>query len=287
MPSPVGDVETANNLKKYFSGYDTWQSFFSFFCCLACDLLYTQTYPDEVDLQELYSTVAHNEVGQDGPALDATHTWLAKQFVAEGLRHRGGRPRTLEIGPDTGRFASAFVEQVEVSAIDFVEPNLSVWADLRRRFGDESTVVGSISEVNPSIKYDVIVAHHVFDHIPDLQGLMKSINSLASNGATLSVVVHNHRSLLRRAMRSKWPPFCLQHPQLFSRRALAKLLEQNGWSVRVVRRQINFVGLRATLNNLVGVLGGRRRSVPRRDLVVPIRFGNIGVIADRVDPGVA
>ena len=102
MPSPVGDVETANNLKKYFSGYDTWQSFFSFVRCLACDLLYTQTYPDEVDLQELYSTVAHNEVGQDGPALDATHTWLAKQFVAEGLRHQVAGPEPLRLALTQG-----------------------------------------------------------------------------------------------------------------------------------------------------------------------------------------
>jgi len=287
VPSPVGDAETLENLSKHFSGYDTWQSFLSFVRCLSCDLLYSQKYPDEADLRELYGNVAQNEVGQDGPALDATHNWLAKEFVAKGLGQRGVRLRVLEIGPDTGRFASAFAEQVEVSAIDFVEPNLSVWADLTRRFGGESAVVGSITEVNPSHRYDVIVAHHVFDHVPDLLGLMKAINGLSADGATLSVVVHNHRSLLRRVMRSKWPPFCLQHPQLFSRRALAQLLEQSGWTVREVRRQVDFVGVFATLNNLVGVFGGRRRSVPRRDVVVPVRFGNIGIIADRAPSGLA
>lgn len=88
-------------------------------------------------------------------------------------------------------------------------------------------------------------------------------------------------------MRSKWPPFCLQQPQLFSLRVLAELLEQNGWPVRVVRRKVNFVGLLATLNNLVGVFGGRRRSVPRRDVVVPVCLGNLVVIADRAPSGLA
>lgn len=49
----------------------------------------------------------------------------------------------------------------------------------------------------------------------------------------------------------------------------------------VIRRQINYVGVLATLNNLKAAFLGKRREIPRRDIVIPVLFGNIGAIARR------
>jgi len=279
--SGVDDAVVADNISSAFSGYETWNHFFDFFRCEDCDLLYSTCYPTDGLLNELYREVAKNEVGQDGPALDATHSWLARKFVAPELSDGRTGLRVLELGPDTGRFAAALSRCVSSVHIDFVEPNVTAWEDLRRRFGDDVLVAASLAELGQRLHYDVIIAHHVFDHVPDVSGLMRALNTLTTGGSTLSIVVHNHRSMLRRLMRSKWPPFCLQHPHIFSRRSLRQLLEGCGWDVRVVRRQVNYVGILATLNNLLRVFTGKHRGIPRRDVVVPVRFGNIGVIAQR------
>lgn len=281
LVSGVDDALVADNIRRAFSGYETWNHFFDFYQCADCDLLSSACYPNDGLLSELYREVETNEVGQNGPALDATHSWLARKFVAPNLGNGRTGLRVLELGPDRGRFASALTGCASVAEIDFVEPNVMAWDDLRSRFGGDVVVTSSLEELGERLIYDAVVAHHVFDHVPDLRALMNAINALTAGDSILSVVVHSHRSLLRKIMRSKWPPFCLQHPHLFSPRSLTQLLESYGWEVQCVRRQVNYVGVVATLNNLIGVLGGKRRDVPQRDLVIPIRFGNLCAIARR------
>lgn len=276
------DFGSLAELKEAFSGLSTWTSHFSYAHCSECDLLFSERYPNDGLLKELYSDVAINTVGQDTNALIATHEWLVEKRVRPVFARVSERAKGLEIGPDVGHFAKILIDEFDGFTMDFVEPNKSAWSLLRRNIGEDIDIYLTLDELPASSTYGLVVAHHVFDHIPNLAHLMNKINAVTVPGSALSIVVHNHRSLLRTLMGSRWPPFCLQHPQLFSEKAVSRLLEHHGWKLQGCKRQTNYVGVLATAINLCSLFGFKRRDLPPRDLVIPIPLGNLSAIAHRI-----
>ena len=83
------------------------------------------------------------------------------------------------------------------------------------------TVYSSVAELDGlEITFDVVVAIHVLDHVPDLNQFTKQMTAKLSTGGICFVVVHNERSVLARMLGKRWPAFCLQHPHLFNQKTL-------------------------------------------------------------------
>jgi hypothetical protein len=83
-------------------------------------------------------------------------------------------------------------------------------------------------------------------------------------------------------MKSNWPPFCLQHPQLFNPKTLGQLLLKAGWQLEITSKSINWLHLDRFVKMGLGVIG-----LPTKwgkvlpSLEVPIRLGNILALARR------
>jgi hypothetical protein len=94
------------------------------------------------------------------------------------------------------------------------------------------------------------------------------------------IVVHNEGSLLRSALRNRWPAFCLQHPQLFSPATLEKFLGANGFEVVAQQKTTNafpFPYLVKTAVGFVGLSGEWADHLP--DKAVRLRLGNFATLA--------
>src|SRR5438128_11270726 len=72
---------------------------------------------------------------------------------------------------------------------------------------------------------------HVLDHIPEPRSILHEIFNTVEPGGVLMITTHNVRSWLSRLLGRRWPPFTLQHPQLFSPRAMRRLLAALGFEV--------------------------------------------------------
>jgi hypothetical protein len=100
-------------------------------------------------------------------------------------------------------------------------------------------------------------------------------------GGKLFIVVHNQKSLLAKIMKSKWPPYCLQHPQIFDNQSIKNLLINSGFTNIRIKRTVNWIGLRNSLISLLSLL-----KIPHRflsylpNISIPIIFGNIIVSAE-------
>jgi hypothetical protein len=98
----------------------------------------------------------------------------------------------------------------------------------------------------------------------------------------LFFVTHDEDSILKKILRDKWPPYCLQHPQIFNTLSISSALNLRGCNQIRVYKTTNFF----TLRHIVGMslrLFGLPKFVGKLfpNIAVKIRLGNIATLAQR------
>ena len=259
--------------KSYFIGLRSDQVFFSYYRCQDCGLLYCPWYFSAKQISELYAAMPDNTMGEDKSTVSKTQSAYARWIMRPGVSNN----RYLEVGPDIGLVAKEIVKLNSPQHITFLEPNQSVKAELLANVGGVKSVevvdfIGTMQETNFSLVAGVHVYDHLLKPLHDLQELRKNV----SPGAHLAIVVHNEKSPLRKLLKSKWPPFCLQHPQLYNPETLREILKLAGWEVISTERSTNWYHLKHFVKMGAGVLGVTTKlSNLAPNIEVPIKLGNI------------
>ena len=252
-------------------------AFFDYVRCSQCALLHNRIYLTSGELGQAYQEMEDNTAGQPLDLLRRTQQRYMDVFQKSGPLAGA----YLELGPDIGLAASAAAKSGELTAIDLVEANLAVHDYLSGVIDSCPVgVVASVEDLPTQRIYDHLVLIHVLDHLLEPRRVLRQLHSRLHSGATALVVVHDEASLLRLLLGRRWPPFRLQHPQLFSPVTLRGLIEDSGFDVERTCRTTNSISLR----HLVGTglsLGGWRpkwlRNVPEIGLRLPL--GNILAVA--------
>lgn len=263
---------TWEQVKDLFVGLRDEQAFFSYYRCLNCELLYCPWYFSETQLEILYSEMPDNLMGEDKSIVSKTQSgyvsWLSKRTTGKNY---------IEIGPDIGLVASAVDHIFQINNAYLVEPNKAIHEKLALSMphANKIQVVEYLNQVHDN-EIDLIVGVHVYDHLLDPLKDLKELRSKSSVDSRLIIVVHNENSFLRYLMRKSWPPFCLQHPQLFNPKTLDKLLSAGGWKLNEISQSTNWYSLRNFAEISLKVFGFSTRVskfLPKME--IPIRLGNI------------
>jgi len=99
-------------------------------------------------------------------------------------------------------------------------------------------------------------------------------------GGKVMLVTHDESSLLRRTIGSKWPAFCLQHPQVYNFKTMVGLFEAAGYKVLTQSRTVNYFPVSFLIKQLLWAFGIRVRRAPAfGDLAVGLKLGNMLTIA--------
>jgi len=265
--------------KSLFIGLRDEQVFFSYYRCLDCELLYCPWYFSKEQIAVLYSEMPDNTMGEDKSTISKTQSAYAKWILQEDVN----ADTYLEVGPDIGLVSKEIASLSSPKRISFVEPNLSVRQELLDSvLGVDSVEVVDFLENLQNTDFSLIVGVHVYDHLLDPIQDLKNIYTHAGAGAHISIVVHNEKSSLRKILKAKWPPFCLQHPQLYNPKTLSNLLEKSGWSARKIEKSTNWYHLKYFIGIGFSVLGIKDRvSRYLPDIEFPIRLGNLICLADK------
>ncbi len=265
--------------KGYFIGLRNDQVFFSYFRCDDCGLLYCPWYFTKEQIAILYSEMPDNTMGEDKSTVSKTQSAYAKWILRDGVK----ADSYLEVGPDIGLVSKEIAALGSPKHISFIEPNLSVRKELLENVSNVSSIeIVDFIESLKNTDFNLIVGVHVYDHLLDPIEDLKNIQRCAAEGAFLSIVVHNERSPLRKILGAKWPPFCLQHPQLYNPKTLSELLEKSGWTARKVEKSTNWYHLRYFIGMGFSVLGIKDRfSHYLPNVEFPIRLGNLICLADK------
>lgn len=275
--TPLAELMGVEALKEHWSGFFQEKVFFSYCRCEHCGALYCPVYFSNDQLTQLYSLMPHNMAGLSLKALERTQQGyfeILREFsVLEG--------DYLEVGPDQGFLAQLCAQRGKFRRFWLFEPNQTVHQELERKVaGIPHTIFPGMFDftVIPGRQISVLSMVHVLDHLVEPRRILENMKPTLAENAVVLFVTHDESSLLSRLLGSKWPAFCLQHPQLFNPKTIKRLLESAGYEVLCVRKSYNYYPLGYLLKHLAWAMGVRIMWLPDF-LSLPLKLGNIITIA--------
>ena len=266
-------------LSKNFVGLRADQTFFEYKRCAKCNLCFAPRYFSADELELVYKNMPPNLVGDEQKIVEKTHEGYVKHIK----KNLSSANSLIELGADLGLVTGPVVKHFNIKKGILIEPNLDVRTELINSVENKAgfEVVNYLNEAKSDQKFDLFIGVHVIDHLLEPLKDLNLIQNNMTSGGKLFIVVHNQKSLLAKIMRSKWPPYCLQHPQIFDKKSIKNLLINSGFTNVSINRTVNWIGLRNSLISLLGLLkipNGFLKLLP--NVSVPIIFGNIIISAE-------
>lgn len=254
--------------------------FFSYSRCNDCRVLFAPAFFTGKQLSDLYAQMPPNMEVVPTDAIEATQrSYFDAAAAAAPLEGH-----YLELGPDVGYIAGHAAREGRFEHFWLYEPNRGVHETLAEavegRPHDISVEMTDLSIV-PDGSVGLAVMVHVLDHLLDPAALLEQIHLKLRPGGTLMLVTHNEGSLLRRLMGRRWPPFCLQHPELYNPRSIAELLTRTGYSSVRVKRAKNYFPVAFMARQAAHAAGLKLERMPLPQTVVGLRLGNMLTLARR------
>jgi 2-polyprenyl-3-methyl-5-hydroxy-6-metoxy-1,4-benzoquinol methylase len=242
-------------------------------------MLYCTDFFTPAQLDVLYSQMPDNTAGLPLFALQKTQASYFQFFK----RYSDLTGNFLEVGPDIGLFTECAVREGHYDKFWLFEPNMAVNPALKKILeGRSHEIHTAMFDFNliPDRSLSTVIMLHVLDHILDPQSMLIELKRKLSPSATLLFVTHDEASLLAKILGRRWPPYCLQHPHLFSPRSITTLLQRAGYRVLKVEKSINYFPLMYLAKHLLWAVGMRKISLPMLPaLTGPLKLGNIITVA--------
>jgi SAM-dependent methyltransferase len=277
--SPPAETLSPDRHGAFLSGYTHARVFFTYFECSRCSALFCPTYYRQSQLDGLYGRQAENMVSVPLAARKRTQENYARLL----RRHSRMAGNFLEIGPDIGLFASSFGRAGSFDHFWLYEPNRDVHQSLADNFrGLRFTINPGIFRASdvPAQSLSTAVMIHVLDHLLQPKEFLQEVRASLEPGGVVLIVTHDCASVLARALGRRWPPYTLQHPQLFSERSLAALLQASGFDVVETVKTTNYFPLPFLMRAALTVFGLPEGFAPAGEKpLLGLKLGNLGTIA--------
>ena len=269
--NPEGNNEI---IQKYWSSAenDNKNIFFPYSRC-KCGLLYNKIYPDDKSLNNLYSNQNDNVISGD-ISLDLKTKKEYLSQIDKIVFKNSSKLKILEVGADNGSFLKLIKERHTDCELYAIEPNNNMHKKL-----EEITEknFNNIDEIGNEIKFDLIIAIHVFDHIPSLNEYFQKLNMLLNPEGSVFGVVHNEKSLMSRILGDRWPAYRLQHPHLFNHNSINLFFSTFSLNKMFIKRTTNFFSLDFLLKHLVMAIFKRTIKFPKL-FSIGLKLGNFSFL---------
>lgn len=278
--APAAEMLSFAKLQSSWAGLHRDKSFFTYRRCGSCGLLYCPTYFAPEALAALYADLAPNMDMVPPDMIADTQRGYFERAADAGLTPGD----YLEIGPDIGYMAQLAANRGTFDRFWLFEPNRAVHPNLREAAGKHPvTISAEMHDLSPvpdgSVGLAVMV--HVLDHLIDPRAMLQDIVQKLRPGGMIAIVTHNEGSLLRRVIGNRWPPFCLQHPQLFNPQTMRRMLAEAGFDSVDVQGSSNLFPSDFLVRQAAQAAGMAMDRVALPSLPVRLRLGNILTLARR------
>lgn len=265
-------------LRPFWSGLFKEKLFFSYHRCETCGLLYAPNFFTNAQLDDLYAQMAPNMDVVTTDAILATQQDYYENAAKWGASNGG----YLEIGPDVGYIVDHVAQAGNYEHFWLFEPNVAVHDKLLNATrGQACTISTEMTDLSavPDGSVGLAVMIHVLDHLLDPVVMLEQIRrKLLPNGA-LVVVTHNEKSMLRYVMGVRWPPFCLQHPEIYNPGSITALMQQAGFANVTVERSKNYFPIDFIVKQAAWTAGIDLSNVQLPKTKIGMRLGNILTVA--------
>lgn len=265
-----------DQLRPYWTGFFKGRVFFSYKRCSGCGLLYCPVFYTQEQLKMLYASMAPNMDVVPNNALRGTQAGYYDALKQYGLTGGGDY---IEIGPDVGLFTEHAVNGGQFTKFWLFEPNLAVLPQLTMLMGDHKhQFVHDLFDLDkvPDYCASLVVMIHVLDHLLDPLATLREIKAKMIPNGRLVIVTHNEGSALARLLGSRWPAYCVQHPQVYRPASMAKLLTAAGFSSLRIEKTINIFPVQFLIKQALWAIKFEVTSVPKLGgAAIGLKLGNI------------
>lgn len=261
------------NLRPFWSGFFKEKVFFSYHRCADCELLYAPRFFSDAQLDELYAEMAPNMDIVTTDAILATQRGYYEEAARAGAA--GGY---LEIGPDVGHVVTHAARSGRHDHFWLFEPNRAVHSELAAATqGSPHTISTSMTDLSavPEGSVGLAVMVHVLDHLLEPVAMLEQIRRKLRPDGALVTVTHNERSALRYIMGKRWPPFCLQHPEVYNPRSIEALMRRAGYADVKVARSRNYFPLDFIVKQAAWTIGIKLDRLNLPKIPLGLKLGNI------------
>jgi len=279
--TPPAETMSMEEHGRFLSGYGAGRVFFSYHRCTSCGLLFCPVYYSSGQLGQLYG---HQDENMAEVPLSAR---LRTQERYVGLASPLSLPEGdfLELGSDIGLFAHLCAAHKRFGHLWLYEPNKAVRAELDARLAQyPRTVVETTftrSDVQPG-SIALAAAVHVLDHVWEPLDVLRDLYETLAPGGRLLLVTHDERSLLARALGKRFPPYTLQHPQLYSSASLEAILHKAGFETVRIVKSVNYFPVTHLARAAFQVASLPSRFIPAWEHPqLGLRLGNIATVATK------
>ena len=275
---PAGETLPMDELRRFWAGLNRTKVFFTYRRCDGCGLLYCPEYFTPDALAALYANLEPNMDIVPSAMLEQTQRGYYDAVAAAGPPAGD----YLEIGPDVGYMVGEAAARGDFARYWLFEPNRAVHYRLGQVVGTKpATITREMHDLSavPDGAVGLAVMVHVLDHLIDPLAMVRQIARKLLPGGLLAVVTHNEGSLLRRVLGTRFPPFCLQHPQLFRPASMRHLLEGAGLVAVEVTGSANTFPTDFLIRQSAQAAGLDLSSLPLPAIPVRLRLGNILTLA--------
>jgi putative flippase GtrA len=274
------ETMSPSELRPFWSGFFKEKVFFTYSRCEICGLLFAPDFFSNDQLGDLYSQMAPNMDLVPSDAIGATQRGYFS-IASNAGRLDGGY---LEIGPDVGYIVNLAVHGASFGHFWLFEPNRAVHEGLAAATeGRPHTILTDMMDLScvPDASIGLAMMVHVLDHLLDPMDMLQQIRAKLKPGGVLAIVTHNEASLLRMVMGKRWPPFCLQHPEVYSPKSMTKMMERVGFQDFSVKRSKNYFPISFLVRQAAWAVGLNFNKVPLPTAAIGLRLGNIITLASR------
>ena len=279
-PDP-SELLSFNANKETWTGlfYKRTKSFFSYYKCNNCKIIYAPEHFTNQELNNLYKKLPANMVHVPIKILEKTQYEYFK-LLKKWSSLKGDY---LEVGPDIGLFTQYCLLNKNIDYFWLFEPNKLVLPELNKLLGNRKyKIYPAIEQIDmvDDNKLSTVIIIHVLDHLLEPLKILKNIRKKMKSGGTILIVTHDESSIMRKILGWRWPAFCQQHPQLFNYKTTSSILNRSGFKVLDQRKSKNYFEISFLLKNLLWVFGIKIKNLPRwLNIPVGIKLGNIITIA--------
>ncbi len=277
-PQPAEGLDLAA-LRQSWMGFFKEKTFFSYARCSSCRLLFAPIFFTADQLETLYANMPPNMDVVPEDTLRRTQ----RGYFDILRNHSPLTGNFLEIGPDIGLFTENCVREGSFDYYWLFEPNRTIVPALTKTMNDQSfQIIHDMFGFDrvPEHSVDVAVMVHVLDHLLDPVATLSTLRTRMRAGSRLLIVTHDEGSMLRHMMGWRWPAFCLQHPELYNRKTMARMLDAAGFKVVSQTKTVNPFPIQFLLQHGLWAIGIKARSMPSFGGVsVGLKLGNMLTLA--------
>ena len=270
---------TFDEIKEVWQHFFKKSTFFSYTRCASCGQLYCPVFFHQSQLVQLYGRMSDNTAHLPVEILSRTQ----RRYFDIFKRFKATTGTYLEFGPDIGLLTETAMRLGQFSKAHLIEPNVEVHPTLKQAVtGVSHQIYADINAYRslPNASVDVIAMIHVLDHLLDPADILRTLKKKLRPGGKIVIVTHDESSLMARILGARWPAYCLQHPQLYNPKSMARCLESEGFKILDVRKTYNYFPITYLIKHLLFAIGFKKVDLPDwYGFTLPLKLGNIATVA--------